>query len=719
MGGDESKFKRVIFNEITKKAIEEAFKSPLKLNMNIVHAQQTRRYLDRLVGFMVSPILWKKVARGLSAGRVQSVVTKLITEREREINKFIPKKYYELDLNIVYQGENLKFKLSKISNKKSFIEDDKSLSDLILKLQNNPPFEVSSSYSTKSSLKAKAPLITSTLQQISNIELNYSSKKTMMIAQKLYENGFITYMRTDSTHISEEAINSVRDYIKGEFKEYISADINIFTSRKNAQEAHEAIRPSNMNYTPSSLESKLTKEEFNIYGLIWNYFVASQMSEYKSRTCTLEINIDEYAFEYKYKIDEFIGWKSAFKTNLNIEKFDLSDRSIKYIDHSLTEHFTKPTPHYSESSLIKELEKLGIGRPSTYASIISVIQDRGYVHLENKKLVGQKIGEIVTDRLNHSFPKLLSYDFTAYMESILDLIADGKNNWILELDEFFESLTKSLDKAELSEEMGGMPENKTIIIKYPCKVCGRDMSIKNGSTGTFLSCTGYNDKENQCKNTESLTLLPGQKTQDIQNIKRCSKCNNTMDHFLINKETSIYICSTNPNCPNYKIVKDDYSAFFKEIFIDCDKCGAQMSLKQGRFGEYMQCSKCDNTRKILADGTVAPPKEKPVITNIKCTKSDNYFVIRDGANGVFLSAENFPKSRETRSILVKELKEYRDILPEKFLYLTEAPLKDPEGFDTFIRFHRKEKIQYISSLKNGKPTKYSLEYLDGSWKKAE
>ncbi|MGC7560867.1 type I DNA topoisomerase [Pasteurella sp. PK-2025] len=735
IGGDESRFSRVVFNEITKNAIKQAFEKPEHLNLDRVNAQQTRRFLDRVVGFMVSPLLWKKVARGLSAGRVQSVAVKLLVEREREIKAFQPEEYWEIDVltqtQSQYQTKDvLRLAVTQFKGKKFEPKNGEQAQSAVDFLQ-NADYVVSDLETKPTSSKPKAPFITSTLQQTASTRLGFGVKKTMMLAQRLYEAGYITYMRTDSTNLSQDALNMVRGYIASHYGEsYLPSKPQFYSSKDNAQEAHEAIRPSDVNTLADSLVG-MEKDAVRLYDLIWRQFVACQMPAAQYDSSTLTVNAGEYELKAKGRILRFDGWTKVLPPmSKNADDQVLPNVQLNetlHLKQVLPEQlFTKPPARFSEAALVKELEKRGIGRPSTYAAIISTIQDRGYVRVENRRFYAEKMGEIVTDRLNQSFSELMNYDFTANMENVLDQIAKGEKNWKTELNQFFKDFSEQLSQAELDEIEGGMKPNSLVPTDIDCPTCGRKMAIRTASTGVFLGCSGYAlPPKERCKTTMNLipeaellnVLDDTSETKALMERKRCPKCGTAMDSYLIDPERKIHICGNNPNCDGYLLEQGSFKIKgYDGPIVECDKCGADMHLKLGRFGKYMGCTKCDNTRKILKSGEVAPPKEDPThFPELKCEKSDAYFVLRDGASGVFMSAHNFPKSRETRAPKVAELALYRDRLPEKLRYLADAPQYDPEGNAAIIRFSRKEKRQYVTSEKEGKATKWIVDYLGNQW----
>lgn len=731
IGGEESRFSRVVFNEITKNAIKQAFEKPEHLNIDRVNAQQTRRFLDRVVGFMVSPLLWKKVARGLSAGRVQSVAVKLLVEREREIKAFKPEEFWLVDVAVKNAKKAaIHLEVTQFGGKKFDPKTAQQAQSAVDFLQKSD-YVVSDLETKPTSSKPRAPFITSTLQQSASTRLGFGVKKTMMLAQRLYEAGYITYMRTDSTNLSQDALNMVRNYIDQQYGQaYLPEKPNFYSSKANAQEAHEAIRPSDVSLSAGAL-SGMEKDAVRLYDLIWRQFVACQMPAAQYDSTTLTVNAGEYELKAKGRILRFDGWTKVLpQSSKNPEDQELP---VVQLGEKLVldkvdpqQHFTKPPARFTEAALVKELEKRGIGRPSTYAAIISTIQERGYVRVENRRFYAEKMGEIVTDRLNQSFADLMSYDFTANMEDILDQIANGEKDWKTELNQFFSDFSQRLSKAELDELEGGMKPNSLVLTDIQCPTCSRPMAIRTASTGVFLGCSGYVlPPKERCKTTINLipeaellnVLDESSETKALMERKRCPKCNTAMDSYLIDAHRKLHICGNNPNCDGYVVEQGEYKIKgYDGPVVECDKCGADMHLKLGRFGKYMACTQCDNTRKILKNGEVAPPKEEPVhFPELKCEKSDAYFVLRDGASGVFMSAHNFPKSRETRAAKVAELAQYRDRLPEKLRYLADAPQFDPEGNEAIIRFSRKEKHQYVTSEKNGKATKWIVNYIDGKW----
>ncbi|MFA3790363.1 type I DNA topoisomerase [Aliiglaciecola sp. SL4] len=735
LGSKGKTYQRVVFNEITKNAIQEAFAHPGQLNIARVNAQQARRFLDRVVGFMVSPLLWKKVARGLSAGRVQSVAVRLVVEREREIKAFVPEEFWDIHADLNAKQTALRMLVSKHLGK-AFKPINKSQADTALEALNKAAYEVISRESKPTQSKPSAPFITSTLQQAASTRLGFGVKKTMMMAQRLYEAGHITYMRTDSTNLSKDAVDNCRSYIEDNFgNNYLPNAPISYGSKEGAQEAHEAIRPSNVIVKSESL-TEVERDAQRLYELIWRQFVACQMVPAKYDASTIKVKAGEYELVAKGRVLKFDGWtrvqtqvKGKGDGDLNLPDVKEGEKlDLKALDPK--QHFTKPIARFNEASLVKELEKRGIGRPSTYASIISTIQDRGYVKLDNKRFYAEKMGEIVNDRLVDNFSDLINFDFTANMEQQLDDVANGVRDWKDVLNEFYEDFYQRLLKAELPPEEGGMRLNQAIETDVECHLCGRPMNVRTASTGVFLGCSGYNlPPKERCTGTKNLT--PGDEvikvddeeeleTEVLRAKRRCDICGTAMDSYLVDETRKLHVCGNAPTCPGTYVEKGTFKIKgYDGPIIECDKCGSDMELKNGRFGKYFGCTneECKNTRKLLRNGEAAPPKEDPVdLPELECEKSDAHFVLRDGAAGIFMAAHNFPKSRETRAPMVHELARFRDRISPKFYYLADAPAKDPDGNPTMVRFSRKTKQQYVTSENaEGKATGWAAWYQDGKW----
>ncbi|MGB3726759.1 MAG: type I DNA topoisomerase [Glaciecola sp.] len=731
-------FKRVVFNEITKTAIQDAFSKPSEVNINRVNAQQARRFLDRVVGFMLSPLLWKKVARGLSAGRVQSVAVRLVVEREREIKAFVPEEFWDIHTDLATKAataEPIRMLVNK-QNDKAFKPVNEAQATAAVNNLQSVDFEVVSRESKPTQSKPSAPFITSTLQQAASTRLGFGVKKTMTMAQRLYEAGHITYMRTDSTNLSGEAVNACRDYIEKEFgSAYIPANPIRYGSKDGAQEAHEAIRPSNVGVTALSLK-EMERDAQRLYELIWSQFLACQMTHAKYDATTIKVKAGDFELSAKGRVLVFDGWTRVLKQlkKKNDEAAELPNvkpgDSLSCLRIEPKQHFTKPIARFNEASLVKELEKRGIGRPSTYASIISTIQDRGYVRLDSKRFYAEKMGEIVNDRLVDNFADLISYEFTSNMEQQLDDIAHGERAWKKVLDNFYSDFENKLSQAELDQDSGGMQPNQAVPVDVECSVCSRHMNLRTASTGVFLGCSGYAlPVKERC--TQTMNLTPGDEvikvdddeeleTEALRAKKRCPVCETAMDSYLVDENRKLHVCGNAPSCMGYEIEKGTFKIKgYDGPIIECDKCKSDMELKNGRFGKYFGCTneECKNTRKLLRNGEAAPPKEDPVfLPELKCANSDAHFVFRDGASGVFMAASTFPKSRETRAPLVEELARFRDRISPKFYYLADAPAADPDGNPTMVRYSRKTKQQYVMSEdENKKATGWSAWYENNKW----
>jgi DNA topoisomerase-1 len=740
IGGDSSRYSRVVFNEITKKAIQDAFAEPGELNLNRVNAQQARRFLDRVVGFMVSPLLWEKVARGLSAGRVQSPSVRLIVEREREIQAFIPEEYWQVTADLkTAKGNLLNCEVAR-QGEKNFRPGNKAEVDQALGVLQKATYKITAKEDKPTQTKPSAPFITSTLQQAASTRLGFGVKKTMMLAQRLYEAGYITYMRTDSTNLSEDAVTACRAHIQKNYGDsYVPKEPNVYASKKGAQEAHEAIRPTDIAISSTQLAGITDRDAERLYELIWRQFVACQMMPAQYTTSRIDILAADYELRAKGRVMRFDGHTRVLPPTGKTEgDRDLPDvklgEVLKLEKLNPAQHFTSPPPRYSEAGLVKELEKRGIGRPSTYAAIISTIQERGYVKLENRRFYATKIGDIVTDRLSENFDDIMDYNFTADMEIKLDEVAEGSKSWLDVLNEFYGGFTERLERAK--SKKGGMRLNDPTETDIACPACGRNMQIRTGGTGVFLGCSGYAlPPKERCKTT--INLIPGEEViaitdddGDDESVSpaeinsllkkhRCKKCNTAMDSYLIDEKRKLHICGNNPDCDGFEIEEGSFKIKgYDGPLIECDKCGSDMQLKSGRFGKYFGCTNpdCKNTRKLLRSGEAAPPKMNPVkFEELRCEKVDDYYLLRDGASGIFLAASQFPKHRETRAPFVDELLPHKQEIDPKYHYLLQAPVKDSEGNRTLVRFSRKTKEQYVQTEINGKATGWKAMYQNGKW----
>ncbi|MFA5358855.1 MAG: type I DNA topoisomerase [Patescibacteria group bacterium] len=590
--------RRIAFHEITKGAVEDAIEHPRDIDLNLVDAQQARRVLDRLVGYKLSPFLWKKVARGLSAGRVQSVAVRLIVEREREIEKFNKEEYWTVEADFQKKEDgSLHAKLHRVDGKildKLGIKTDKQAGEILDQLK-NAKYEVVKVEKKRSTRQPLPPFTTSTLQQEANRRLGYSAKQIMMLAQQLYEgidvkgeghSGLITYMRTDSVNLSEKFLGEAEDYIKESIgKEYVSGPRHFKTKSKGAQEAHEAIRPSEVSRTPDSVKDHLTAQQFKLYDLIWRRAVASQMTEAAIDSTVVDIANDDkkYTFRATGQVIRFVGWLAVYpnKSEDVILPDLVQGGNVDLLKLEPLQHFTQPPARYSDATLVRALEDRGIGRPSTYAPTIATIIDRGYVIREEKKLQPTEIAFLVNDLLVEHFPKIVDYDFTAKMESDLDEVAEGSLKWQPVIAEFYGPFTDNLEKKYEQLDKKDIIKEETDEI---CEKCGKPMAVKFGRFGKFLACTGFPE----CKNTKQINgkgeILEEEKIDEA--------------------------------CPN---------------------CGKPMVYKQGRFGRFIACSDypaCKTTKKVLKTIGVKCPECK-----------EGEVVIRRGRGRVFYGCSRYPECK--------------------------------------------------------------------------
>ncbi len=742
IGGDDKRFKRVVFNEITQSAIQQAFEDPGDLDISRINAQQARRFLDRIVGYKLSPLLWAKVARGLSAGRVQSVAVRLVVEREREIHAFIPEEFWELYADVTGpNGDSLRLQVVRQNDAEFRPPNGEITRDAVQRLQGGR-FEIAERNDKPTKTRPTAPYITSTLQQAASTRLGFSVKKTMMLAQRLYEAGYITYMRTDSTNLSSEAVDACRAFISGQFGErYLPADAISYSNREGAQEAHEAIRPSDVGVQPGSIPG-LERDQERLYEMIWNHFVACQMPPVEYLSTQIVLHVEGFELRTRGRILVFDGYTRVEKSSGGSDKSQpLPDVAVGDVltlgQLEPVQHFTKPPPRYSEASLVKELEKRGIGRPSTYASIISTIQDRGYVRLDNRRFHAEKIGEIVTERLTENFEHLMDFGFTAQLEASLDEIAEGRKEWKSVLSEFYRDFQDKVTAAE--NQTSGMRSNSPTDTDIACPRCGQHMQVRTASTGVFLGCSGYAlPPKERCKST--INLIPGEEAVSadadadadaadddedegearlLLERRRCPKCRTSMDSYLIDEKRKLHVCGNNPDCDGFEVEQGQFVIKgYDGPVLECDRCGSDMELKSGRFGKYFGCTSedCKNTRKLLRNGEAAPPKVDPIpMPELRCEKCDDFYLLRDGAAGIFLAASQFPKHRETRAPLVLEIRSVADKLDEKYKYLATAPTHDREGHAAVIRFLRKTREQYAMTEVEGKATGWKAFYRDGQW----
>lgn len=600
LNGDSDKVFRVEFNEITEKAVTEAIKHPRKLNLNLFDAQQARRVLDRLVGYKLSPLLWRKVRRGLSAGRVQSVAVRLVVDREREIEAFQSEEYWSITAN--FEGKQpppFEAKLFHIDGVKAEIRNEEQARSILSDLQDKS-FAIQKIEKKKRRRSPAPPFITSTLQQDAARRHRFTAKKTMLIAQQLYEGveigdegsaGLITYMRTDSVKVAAEAQDEARALIRGEFgRDYVPSKPPVYKSKKAAQEAHEAIRPTSVIRTPESIKNYMTRDQYNLYKLIWNRFIASQMSPAQMDQTSIDIVAGKYIFRATGTVIKFPGFMKLYiesGDDKNTEEEGLLPAMnegdvLKALGITPKQHFTQPPPRFSEATLVRELEAKGIGRPSTYATILSTIQDRKYAEKSDGRFHPSELGMLVCDMLVERFADVMDYNFTANMENNLDKIEEGGLNWSDIVMDFYKPFDEDL--MEAMENLGRV-KPKDIPTEEVCDKCGKPMVIKWGRHGRFIACTGFPD----CKNTRPLeTEGNGSGQADIQ-------------------------------------LTDE----------KCEKCGSPMVLKAGKFGRFLACSKYPECKTT-----------KAISTGIKCPDDGGDIVERRTKKGkLFFSCGNYPKCK--------------------------------------------------------------------------
>jgi DNA topoisomerase I len=653
---------RVMFNEITKNAIKDAFKEPKQINKDLVDAQQARRILDRLVGYKVSPILWKNIGGKLSAGRVQTVAVRLVVDREREIENFVQTEYWTIIANLaaklppnfdsrLYKIEDLTVKTSgfdqDLKKNETHIKDEKTANEIVEEAKSQD-FIVDSVTTKERKRNATPPFITSKLQQEASRKFGFPVKKAMSVAQKLYEGveigsegavGLITYMRTDSTRVSDAALNEVRDFIGGEYgKPYLPEKANFYKGKKGAQDAHEAIRPTDVNRTPESLKNYLSPDEYKLYRLIWQRFVASQMTPAIFDQTTIDIKAGRFTFRATGSVQKFDGFLKVYQegrdekpqegededAELNLPKVEKGEH-LKLNKITPEQHFTEPPPRYTEATLVKALEEKGIGRPSTYAAIMTTIQEREYVERVEGRFHPTPLGMTVNDLLVASFDDLFNETYTARMEENLDEIEEGKLNWRTALRDFYNKFSVDLKSAEESiknKKKASIPTDEI------CEKCGSPMVIKFGRFGQFLACSNYPE----CKTTREVgskkSAVSGQQSAENQEGETDNGGRSTGE----------------PEVP------------------PCELCGKEMALKKGRFGSFYGCTgypDCKNIRKIAKGET--KPQAPPVELDETCPKDGAKLVKRQGRYGEFISCSNYPKcdyvKRETLGIACPKCKD--------------------------------------------------------------
>jgi DNA topoisomerase-1 len=750
LGAAPDRIRRVVFNEITKSAIQDAFAHPRNIDMNMVNAQQARRILDRIVGYQVSPLLWRKVTPGLSAGRVQSVAVRLIVEREAEIDAFMPTEYWKISAIFVpepadaprvaaewiafmaqrdelgngpgrdrqseflaarsaFRAELVRWRGERfeVSGAEAAVEAAKAMGLSVEQVIETPdpsakgpaqrrvavvgrvdfgpagapPFVVSSLSARQSRSRPMAPLTTAAMQQAASVQLRFGAQRTMRIAQQLYEGidvpgegtvGLITYMRTDSTHLSREAVAAVRELIRQSFGDrYLPDAPNTYSSGERAQEAHEAIRPTDARRTPHSLIGALSDEQYKLYDLVWKRFVACQMSpavwnvteaDIAARTAAGEANFK--AMGRQLEFDGFMRVTGVPKSGDQLLPTLREGQNVGPVELSPTQHFTQPPPRYTEASLVKALEAEGIGRPSTYANIIQTIQDRQYVRLEDRSFRPTDLGKVVTAKLVEGFPTIFDVRFTAHMEDELDQVEEGATDWVKVLSEFYGPFSQRLQKAA-AEMVHAKADSQPS--DYTCEKCGRPMVYKFSRNGRYLACTGYPD----CRTTAPVDEQ-GRKVERREVDTKCPNCGANM--ILRRSRFGPFLgCSKYPECKTILPCGEDGTPIKtvkpEEVTQPCPDCGAPMAVKFKGRRPFMACTRypdCTTTAKV-PDGirVEAPPKPPPKDAGVKCPKCGRPMLIRDSRRGEFLACSGFPRCRNAMNLdKLDELKANQAAHPE-------------------------------------------------------
>lgn len=651
--------RRVVFHEITKSAITEAFDNPREIDMDLVDAQQARRILDRVVGYRLSPLLWRKLEKGLSAGRVQSAALRMVSDREAEITAFVPTEYWSIEADFKKQKTAFRAVLHNQKGKRGKLTiPDEAASKEIAGHLDRALYTVAKIDSKQAKRQPAPPFTTSTLQQEAGRKLRFTAKKTMAVAQQLYEGlpvgnegqvGLITYMRTDSPAVSHEARNEARRYVSEKFgAKFVPPSPRAYKARsKGAQEAHEAIRPTSCYRDPEYLKSYLDKDQMKLYELIWKRMLASQMSAALIDQTTVHIEAEKknstpaspiYLFRATGSVTVFPGFLTLYQEDADDRSDDrqppLPDLSmgelLDFLGLEQKQHFTQPPPRYTEASLIKALEENGIGRPSTYAPTLSTIQDRKYIRREKGRIHPTELGLKVNGLLNEHFPDIVNLGFTAEMERELDEISRGERGWVPVIRDFYEPFQEAVNKA-----FGPIPEE---VVGLLCDICGEPMEVKFGRNGRFLSCTDYP----KCRNTKP---IPGDDAEETDIF--CEKCERPMV-IKVGRYGRFLSCTGYPECKNARPLPGEERQQPEETSEVCEKCGSSMVIRDGRRGKFLACTaypKCRNTRPLPGEEW-----EQPQETDEVCDKCESPMVIRSGRRGKFLACTAYPKCKNTRPL---------------------------------------------------------------------
>jgi DNA topoisomerase-1 len=658
-GGEGKKVRRILFHEITQNAVRKAMENPGEIDMNKVNAQQARRVLDRFVGYKISPLLWDKVRRGLSAGRVQSVAMKMIVDREDEIKAFLPDEYWTFGAKLSHQNPPpFIAKLSKVEGKKADVTNEEQARVIETALKGGS-YVIETIARKEKKQSAPPPFITSTLQRAAYNRFKYPVKKTMSIAQKLYEGkelgpfghvGLITYMRTDSVRISDDAMGEVRNYIAGRYGENILPETpNVYKVKKaaQAQDAHEAIRPTSTEFDPDKVEAFLTREEFNIYKLIFERFVGSQMKPALFDVTDVDIKNGAYTLRASGEVQKFAGFLAIFQDAVISEDDEEKPENEKalpamnegdtltFVSLDTKQNFTQPPPRYTEATLVKALEENGIGRPSTYGSILTTIQTRDYTYKQDGKFYPTQLGSLVTKLLKESFKDIIDETYTARLEEELDEVEEGKREWKDLMKEFSGKFNADLLRA--GKEMTEV-KRTGVETDEKCEKCGSPMAIKFGRFGEFLACTNYPD----CKNTKETLRAGAEVEQTDGETVICDKCQKPMQ-LKRSRFGQFYACTGYPDCKNTKDPRLLKANIPTDPQPPCENCGKEMVLKSGRYGPFYSCSgypDCKTIRKIGGGKAGAPAKP----TGVKCPNcKEGDLVERRSRRGVFYSCSRYPK----------------------------------------------------------------------------
>ena len=646
---------RVLFNEITPKAIRRAIAEPSEINSNVVYAQQARRILDRLVGYQVSPLLWDKVRRGISAGRVQTVALRLIVEREREVQEFKSEEYWTIGARLEgrepppFESRLVKYQ------KKNIAVANQAEADHIVSGVRDAKFLVQSVVKKERKRRPVPPFTTSKLQQDAARRFRFTVKKTMRLAQRLYEGkeigeegsvGLITYMRTDSTRISDDAMGMVRTYVSGNYgSDYLPEKPVVYKSKKGAQDAHEAIRPTFVEHTPEQIRGYLTEDEYKLYWLIWTRFAASQMNPAVYDQTTVEVEAKGYLFRANGRTQKFDGFLKVYEESRdedaktapedeNVLLPPLTEgEALRLLELDPAQHFTEPPPRFTEAGLVKALEEKGIGRPSTYATILTTIQDREYAQKKQNKFKPTELGTVVTDQLVKHFADIFDVEYTARMEEELDEVEEGKLTWIEALDEFYSKFKKDLSEAKVNMENIKRQEIPTDEV---CGKCGKPMVIKWGQFGSFLACTGYPD----CTNTKELQKDEDEgdeETKEQETIEPCENCGRPMA-IKRGRYGQFYACTGYPECKTTrKMGPGETKPKAPDIPLEeeCPKCGTNLVLKEGRFGRFTACGNYPKCKYF-----------KPKLVGVECPKPDcggDLIERRSRRGKTFYGCSNYPQ----------------------------------------------------------------------------